>query len=94
MALKDKSENYSGAESEQGSDEEGTHPKEERLPSDDEKEEELIPNPGLQGLGFEAILRLALSSKKNLKRADSRETEFWHMTRAGTWHLTEIPGPY
>ena len=33
------SENYSGAESEQGSDEEGTHPTEERPPSDDEREE-------------------------------------------------------
>ena len=40
-----KSENYSGTESEQGSDEEGTHPTEERLLSDDEIEEEFIPNP-------------------------------------------------
>ena len=39
-------EDYSG-ESEQGSDEEGGHPAEEVLPSDDRKEEELIPNPEL-----------------------------------------------
>ena len=34
-------------ESEQGSDEEGGHPAEEKLPSYDEREEEFIPNPGL-----------------------------------------------
>ena len=42
-----KSENYSGTESEQGSHEEGAHPADERLPSDDEKQEKLIPNAEL-----------------------------------------------
>ena len=39
-------EDYLG-ESEQGSDEEGGHPTEEKLPSVDEREEEHIPNPEL-----------------------------------------------
>ena len=44
-ALEDReAEDYSG-ESEQGSNKEGGHPTEEKLPSDDEREEELIPNP-------------------------------------------------
>ena len=42
-----KSENYSWVESKQGSDEEGTHLAEERLPSDNEKEENVIPDAGL-----------------------------------------------
>ena len=46
------SKNYSGAESEQGSDEEGSHPARNRAPSDDERNEELIPKQGLQGLRF------------------------------------------
>ena len=35
-------------------------------PPDNEREEELIPNPELQGLGFEVMFRLVLPSKKNL----------------------------
>ena len=69
-----KGKDYS-VESEQGSDEEGGYPAQEKLPSDDEREEELIPNPELRDLGFQAMLRSALPSKKNLKKAGSRETE-------------------
>ena len=75
-------EDYSRAESEQGSDEEGSHPAEETVTSDDEINEELISGPGLQGLGFEAMLRSVLPSKKNLKKAGSREIKLWHTTRA------------
>ena len=78
-----KSENNSGAESKQSPDEEGTHPIEERPPSDVERGD-LISYPGLRGLGFEAMLRSVLPSKKNLKRAGSRESEPWHKTRADT----------
>ena len=39
------------------------------------------------------MLKLALSSKNNLKREGSRETELWHTTRADAQHLTSIPGP-
>ena len=64
MALEDsEAEDYS-SESEQGSDEEGGHPTEEKQPRDDEKEEELILNQGLWGLGFVLILRLVLSLKR------------------------------
>ena len=76
-----KAEDCSG-ESEQGSYDESGQPTEEKLPSDDAREEELIPNPELWGLGFEAMPRLPLPSKKNLKRAGSRKTKLWHMTRA------------
>ena len=94
MVLEDSgSGNHFGAESEQGSDQEGTLPTDERPPSDDEREEKLIPNPGFQGLGFEAMLRLALLSKMNLWRAGNRETEFWHLTRVGAWYSVGIPGP-
>ena len=51
-------ENYSGAENEQGSDEKGSHPSEERTASGDERDEESIPNPGLLRLCSEAMLRL------------------------------------
>ena len=50
-------------------------------------------SPELQGLGFEAMLRLAQPLEKNLKRAGNRETELWHMTRADPWHLSGISGP-
>ena len=56
-----------------------SHPTEERISSDDERDEELIPN---QGLVFKAMLRSALPSKKKLKEAHSRETELWHTARA------------
>ena len=39
------------------------------------------------------MLRLVLPSKKNLKRAGSRETKLWHMTRADALRLNGIPGP-
>ena len=39
-------------ESEQWSDKEGGHPAEKKPPSEDEREEELIHNPELWGLGF------------------------------------------
>ena len=74
-------ENNSGAQSEQGSDEEDSQPTEERTPADDKRHEEVIPNSGLQGLGFEAMLRSVLPSK-NVKRAGSRETELWHTAMA------------
>ena len=51
-------------ESKQGSNEEGGHPTEEKPPSDDEREEKLILNPEHQGLGFEAMLRSVLPSKR------------------------------
>ena len=41
-----KAEDYSW-KTKQGSDHEGDHPTEEKPPSDDEREEELIPNPKL-----------------------------------------------
>ena len=44
-------------------------------------------------MGFEAMLRSALPSKMNLKRAGSRETELWHLIRANVQCLTGIPGP-
>ena len=62
-------------------------------PSNDERGEEFITYPGLCRFGFKAMLRLALSSKKNTKRAGSRETELWHITKADTWCLTGISGP-
>ena len=59
--LKDsKPEHYSGAESKQGFDEEDSHPTQGRAHSDDEIDEELIPNTGVWGLEFEAMLRSAL----------------------------------
>ena len=39
------------------------------------------------------MLRLALPSEKNLKKAGSRETELWHMTRANAQQLNGIPRP-
>ena len=62
-------------ESEQGSDEEVGYPTEEKLPSDNEREEDLIPNPKLWSLGCEEMLRSVLPSKRNLKKARRRETE-------------------
>ena len=59
-------EEYSG-KSEQGSNEESGHPTDEKPPSDDEGEGELIPNPELQGLGFKAMLRSVLPSIKEFE---------------------------
>ena len=92
-ALEDsEAEDYSG-ESEQGSNEEDGHPTDEKLPCNDEREEELIPNPELQGLSFEAMLRSVLLTKHNVKKARRRETELRHTTRVDTRHLQDIPGP-
>ena len=80
-------------ESEQDSDDEGGHLTEGKLPTDDEREEEPILNPEPQGLGFRAMLRSAVPSKKNLKKAGNRETELWHTMIADAQQLNDIPGP-
>ena len=56
-------EDYLG-ESEQGLNEEDGQPTEEKLLSDVEREEELIPNAEFWGLAFKAMLKLALPSKR------------------------------
>ena len=71
----------------------GWSPHRGKLTSDDEGEEELIPSPEFWGLVFEAMLRSVVTSKKNLKKAWSRETELWNTTRADARHLQGIPGP-
>ena len=76
------SENYSGVDSKQGTEEEGNHPTQTTLRWWDRG-----------GLGFGAMPRLVLPYKKNLKREGSRDTELWCTTRADTWCLTGISGP-
>ena len=52
------------------------------LSSVDKGMEDLIFNTELQGLGIKAMLRSALPSEKNVKKARIRETKLWHTTRA------------
>ena len=86
---------YSGSESEQGSNEKGNHPAKEWLPSEDKRDdEELIANPGLWGLGFEVMLIQHCHPRRVWRRQAAEKTEIWHMTRVDVYHLTCGTVPY
>ena len=60
--------------------------------SEDELEEkDLILNLSLCGLGFEAMLRSAISSKKKVKKAGSQKTELWCTTRIDALAENDMP---
>ena len=58
------------------------------------KGEDLMLNLSFCALGFETLLRLALPSKKTIKKVGSRETKPWYTTRTEARCLGEnnIPG--
>ena len=53
------------------------------------EEEDFIPNSSMYSLGFEAMLRSTLPSKKSVKKDGSRETEFdtWPGLTPDTWGI-------
>ena len=54
------------------------------------EEEDLILNPSLHSLGLDAMLMSVLSSTKSIKKAGSRETELWFITRTDARHLGKM----